>query len=215
MTNFLGTQPTHPLELFVFGGVDLGNGTELNFNTLRSSVPGQSDSGGGAVSVGAISASDPGIDDIEPYSSRGPTNNGVIKPDVVAVDGISVTASGGFFSSFFGTSAAAPHVAGLAALLLEVRPDLLTGALGENPTAARAALRAAIVGTAADLGDSGTDNTYGAGRVNGPVAGQVLVDSTPVAVPSVAAWGLVAMATLLALLLAVRGSRPGRRVLSH
>ena len=215
VTNYQGTQPTHTLELFVFGGVDLGNGTDLNFNTLRSSVPAQSDAGGGVVSVGAISASDPGVDDIEPFSSRGPTNNGVIKPDVVAIDGVSVTASGGFFSPFFGTSAAAPHVAGLAALLLEVRPDLLTGALGENPTAARAALRAAIADTAFDLGDTGTDNTYGAGRVRGSVAGQFLVDSTPEAIPSLTAWGLVAMATLLGLFLAIRGSWLGRRVLSR
>ena len=211
LTNFLGTQPTHTLELFVFGSVDLGNGTKLNFNTLRSSVPAQSDSGGGAVSVSAIDASDPGVDDIEPFSSRGPTNNGAIKPDVVAIDGVSVTGSGGFASPFFGTSAAAPHVAALAALLLEVRPDLLTGSLGENPTAARAELRAAIVDTAFDLGDTGADNTYGAGRVRGSPAAQVLADATLEAVPSLTVWGLVAMATLLGLFLAVRGRWPGRR----
>ena len=213
VTNFLGTQPIHTLELFVFGAADIGNGTKLNFNTLRSSVPAQSDSGGGVVSVGAIDASDPGVDAIEPFSSRGPTNNGVIKPDVVAIDGVSVTGAGGFASPFFGTSAAAPHVAALAALLLEVRPDLLTGSLGENPTAARAELRAAIVDTAFDLGDTGADNTYGAGRVRGSPAAQVLADATPVAVPSLTVWGLVAMATLLGLFLAVRGRWPGRRIL--
>ena len=47
VTNFLGTQPTHTLEMFVFGGAVLVNGTELNFNTVRSSVPAQSDAGGG------------------------------------------------------------------------------------------------------------------------------------------------------------------------
>ena len=118
IVNFLGTQPVHTLELFVFGTQALPNGTRVNFNTLRSSVPGQSDAGGGALSVGAVWASDPGLDTIESYSSRGPTNNGAVKPDVVAVDGVSVTGAGGFPSTFFGTSAAAPHVAGLAALLL-------------------------------------------------------------------------------------------------
>ena len=81
--------------MFVFGGADIGNGTKLNFNTLRSSVPAQSDSGGGAVSVGAINASDPRVDDIKPFSSRAPTNNGVIKPDVVAIDGVSVSGAAG------------------------------------------------------------------------------------------------------------------------
>ena len=88
VTNFLGTQPALTLELFVFGGLPLGNGTKINFNTTRSSVPAQSDAGGGAVSVGAIDAADPGVDDIEPYSSRGPANNGATKPDVAAIDGV-------------------------------------------------------------------------------------------------------------------------------
>ena len=115
IVNFLRTQPAHRMELFVFGTATLQNGTKLNFNTKRSSVTAQSDSGGGVVSVGAIAASDPGTDTIEPFSSHGPTNNGATKPDVTAIDGVSVTGSGGFPATFFGTSAAAPHVAGLAA----------------------------------------------------------------------------------------------------
>ena len=96
--------------------------------------------------------------DIEPYSSRGPANNGATKPDVAAIDGVSVTGSGGFPSTFYGTSAA-PHVAGLAALLLDLRPDLLNGEPGDDPTADRAALRAGILDAAVDLGVSGVDNT--------------------------------------------------------
>ena len=136
------------------------------------------------VSVGAISASDPGVDDIESFSSHGPTNNGVTKPDVTAIDGVSVTGSGGFASTFFGTSAAAPHVAGLAALLLEERPDLLSGETGDDPAADRAALRAAIVDTAVDLGAAGIDNVFGSGRVSGVSAGEALATPTPTAGPS-------------------------------
>ena len=177
--NFDDASAAKTFDMFVFGGTACSNGTEVNYNTLSSSVPAQSDAGGGVVSVGAIDADDAGINDIESFSSRGPTNNGVTKPDVTAIDGVSVTGSGGFPSTFFGTSAAAPHVAALAALLLEERPDLLAGETGDDPAADRADLRAAIVGTAVDLGASGTDNTFGSGRVSGLGAGQSLASPTP------------------------------------
>ena len=51
----------------------------------------------------------------EPYSSQGPTNLGNEVPTVVAPSGVKTTAKG-FFS---GTSASAPHVAGIIALMLE------------------------------------------------------------------------------------------------
>ena len=165
--------------MFVLGGGDACVGpidSIFNYNTVGSSVPAQSDSGGGVVSVGAIDAADAGTDDIEAFSSHGPANNGAIKPDVAAIDGVSVTGAGGFSSTFFGTSAAAPHVAGLAALLLEVAPGLLSGEPGDDPGLDRATLRAAIVNTAVDLGASGDDNTFGSGRVDGSFfTGQALV----------------------------------------
>ena len=70
-----------------------------------------------AVAVGAtcFSATTP-----EPYSSRGPTLDGRDKPDVLAPDSVSGAtygASGGCEDGFAGTSAAAPHVAGAAALI--------------------------------------------------------------------------------------------------
>ena len=100
----------------------------------------------GAISVGACSLEDgaPG------YSSQGPTEDGRLKPDVCAPHGVS-TASGGV-AGFDGTSSAAPHVAGLLALMLDA---------GVSPAEARAALSA----NAVDLGAPGEDTVHGAGLV--------------------------------------------------
>jgi subtilisin family serine protease len=59
-----------------------------------------------------------------------------------------------FTSGSVGTSMASPHVAGLAALLVET--------YGRNPNA----IRDVILGTADDLGRPGTDDAYGRGRIN-------------------------------------------------
>lgn len=126
-----------------------------NFNTACSSVPNNSDAGGGVVGLGAIDAADPGTNTIEPYSSCGPTDDGRIKPNAAAVDGVSVTGNGGFGSPFFGTSAAGPHAAAIAALLLDCNPNLT-----------RAQLRSALLNTAVDLGPAGVDVQYGSGRLN-------------------------------------------------
>src|SRR5262249_49165242 len=116
----------------------------LNFNTQSRSVAAQSDAGGSptsVVSVGAIcsasgaaagrsstneSCNDTSNSTIEFFSSRGPTLDGRVKPDVTAIDGVSVTGAGGFGNLFFGTSAAVAHMGGVAALLLQSAPCLLS-----------------------------------------------------------------------------------------
>jgi len=125
------------------------------------------------LSVAAARVTSPTV--IEPYSSRGPAT---IKfpapgsrsvPALTAVDCVSTRAGQlGFFGSpFCGTSAAAPHVAGVAALLL--------GTPGFSPEQVRSVLK----NTAVDLGTSGFDFTFGAGRVDALAAAQAAASSAP------------------------------------
>ena len=95
---------------------------------------------------------------LEPYSSQGPTIDGRTKPDIAGNDAVSSLTYGPFggcgASGFTGTSAAAPHVAGAAALVKQANPSQTVGEL-------RSALEAATV----DSGDVGPDNLFGAGRL--------------------------------------------------
>jgi subtilisin family serine protease len=68
------------------------------------------------VTVGAVHFESLGL---ESFSSQGPTADGRTKPDLSAPDGVSTASD----SPFFGTSAATPHAAGAAALLLSANPS--------------------------------------------------------------------------------------------
>jgi hypothetical protein len=109
-----------------------------------------------------------------------------VKPAASAIDGVSITGNGGFPNPFFGTSAAAPHAAGIAALILSCNPVLLHGEGGDNPSGDRTVLREALQNTAVDLGTAGLDNTHGYGRLDADAAAAAAgcIASTPTPTPT-------------------------------
>lgn len=74
------------------------------------------------------------------------------KPDITGVDVVTVTGSGGFKVPFDGTSAAAPHIAGVLALVWSGFPSVSASEIKE-----------ALYMSARDLGESGWDPIYGHG----------------------------------------------------
>jgi len=93
------------------------------------------------------------------FSSRGPTLDGRVKPDVSA-PGVTITAAKAGtvagYVTFSGTSMATPFVSGTVALGLQ-----------GHPTWTPDEVRSAIEGTAQDRGPAGKDNDWGAGLLDG------------------------------------------------
>jgi len=138
------------LELYILDGGVLNAADRVTADSIfgHPAVP-------GAIAAAAVDQATPNT--IEAFSSRGPVT--ILfpateirqKPDLTATDGVTVTGAGGFSSPFYGTSASAPHIAGVAALLMSG---------GRTAAAVITALRQ----TAVSLGAANT--YYGAGRID-------------------------------------------------
>ena len=144
--------------------------------------------GENAIGVAAVDARSAGGDDgvfdgtesVETFSSDGPrriffqpdgtpitpedfssTGGEVLdKPDIAAADGVSTSTPG--FETFHGTSAAAPHAAAIAALMVE--------AAGGRNRIDLASLREALAEAALDIEAQGVDRDSGAGIPLAPAA---------------------------------------------
>ncbi len=134
---------------------------------------------GSVLSVVATDVANPA--QIEWFSSQGPFS--IIappllqpaKPNLAAADGVSISGAGGFATPFSGTSAAAPHVAGVLALAWSRSPGIPAAILRNPPTLQQAST---------DLGTPGFDNVFGWGR---PLADQwanLLNQSPTISTPS-------------------------------
>ena len=114
----------------------------------------------GVVTVGAASVLSTGT--IQPTSSRGPIpKSNLTKPDIVGLDYVRVDTSGG--RRIDGTSLAAPHVAGLAALVKQ-----------RNPTYTPAQIATYLKDNALPRGEPDPNNIWGHGLAFLPHIGPVI-----------------------------------------
>jgi serine protease len=127
----------------------------------------------GVISVGACENTSSSFGGLWPYSCRGeqmdlvaPSGNVNGLGDIFTTDraGTSGYDIGNYTSSFGGTSAAAPQVAGAAALML-----------GVNPLLTEAQVTAILQQTATDMGSTGFDHYFGYGRLNVQAAVQRVI----------------------------------------
>lgn len=114
----------------------------------------------GVIAVGAVDADNR----LASFSSIGP------RVDLVA-PGVSILgpAPNNSYGVRSGTSFAAPHVTGLAAILLS-----------KHPTWTSEQVRGALVSTTADLGNSGWDERFGAGLVDAAALAEAFADTQSV-----------------------------------
>jgi len=124
----------------------------------------------GLITVGA--ASWQSIDHVNAYSSRGPAPDGRVKPDLIGADcgEVALARDGNFFC---GTSQAAPHIAGMAALVRQKFPELSPAQVAEY-----------MIDNAIDRGTPGPDNVWGSGLAVLPPIATPTPSPTPTLTPT-------------------------------
>jgi hypothetical protein len=174
--------------IFIVNNTITGNPLRIKYIIFRGGVrimeynEGNSTLVGQANAVGAIAVGAARFDKVPPYlnlplaesfsSIGGTKTNGEVrnKPDLVAPDGVNTTVRLGQdypntaldgYSNFFGTSAAAPHAAAAAALIIEGRKKFLGQAI-TTPSEIRALMQSKAV----DMATPGFDYISGYGFVN-------------------------------------------------
>ncbi|MBN1222254.1 MAG: S8 family serine peptidase [Candidatus Aminicenantes bacterium] len=121
--------------------------------------------GKNVITVGALMKDDV----MTGFSNWGPTDDGRIKPDVVATGkSLLSTIRQKAYESISGTSMSAPVVSGTAALLRNVYSTFTGDDMGA------ALLKCLLIHSARDLGNSGPDYSYGFGLIDARYAADVI-----------------------------------------
>lgn len=110
---------------------------------------------------------------IASFSSWGPTDDGRIKPDIVANGAVlysCIATSNTSYANYSGTSMATPNAMGSAALLTEYYGELFPGQYMRAST-----IKALIIHTADDRGRTGPDYSYGWGLMNTKAAADLML----------------------------------------
>jgi hypothetical protein len=175
-----------PIPLFKYI-IFRGSPVSIEYQTGATTIVGQANAKG-AIAVGAVNYFNTpafgGALAIAPYSSVGGTSVRAgsfelrNKPDIAAPDGVNTSVNMGAdiaadsdpFSNFFGTSAAAPHAAAVAALMINGKKRYA------NETLIPDSVKAILQRTALHFG---TPNTAGAGLIQASVALQEIAMPTP------------------------------------
>jgi hypothetical protein len=111
---------------------------------------------------------------VSSFSSWGPTDDGRIKPDVVANgEGLysSLAGSNSSYGTYSGTSMATPNATGSSALLIQHYGNLFPGQAMRSST-----LKGLLIHTADDRGNAGPDYKYGWGMINAKAAADLISD---------------------------------------
>jgi hypothetical protein len=112
------------------------------------------------------------VDVLSASSSRGPASDGRIKPDISAVGtNVLSTISANSYDTYNGTSMACPGVSGTLTALYDAYLDLY-GAYPES-----ALMKAVLLNSADDIGNTGPDFKFGWGRLNARRALKTLQDA--------------------------------------
>jgi hypothetical protein len=156
------------LDYFARHSCESGREDFLQYGTASQSLTGNH-AVNEMLAVAALGADNPAAAQV--YSSVGPHEiffpafESRPVPQVSAIDCVQTRTGqlGHFSNPFCGTSAAAPHVAAIAALVIE-----------RNPTLSSDQYRSILFNTAVDLGPPGFDQTYGGGRVDAFAAVQAV-----------------------------------------
>ncbi|MFM7177086.1 MAG: S8 family serine peptidase [Bacteroidota bacterium] len=160
----------NPTLMHVYSGGNNGTGNcNYGAGSGWGNITGGYKQGKNVIACGNLSY----LDVLESSSSRGPSEDGRIKPDICA-NGVGQLSTNGpnTYQTGGGTSAACPGVAGILTQLHQAYRDLYGGQNAEG-----ALLKACLLNSAEDLGNPGPDFRFGWGRVNALRAVTTLEDN--------------------------------------